>query len=100
MKKKRMETIKQAARLYHGFSGHTGEMEIHKLRVPDLPKAAAVFGVIDAIEYTAVRDGEIVPYRHRFKKKSKPLFCVSPDGKQILILGGSYHVTDRGIEDR
>jgi hypothetical protein len=97
---KRMEAIKKAAKLYHNFSGHYGEMEIHKLRVPDLPKAAAVFGVIDAIEYTAIRDGKTELLRHKFRQKSKPMFCVSPDGKQILILGGNYHVTDRGIEDK
>ena len=95
----RLELIRQAARLYHDFSGHVGEMEIHKVKIPNIPKTVAVFGELDAIEYTTVRDGKTELYRHEFGYKSKPLFCVSPDGKQILIVGGRYKVNDRGIVD-
>jgi hypothetical protein len=95
----RLEFIKQAARLYHDFTGHP-EMEIHKVKIPNLPKAVAVFGELDALEYTCVRDGKTELYRHQFSHKAKPLFCVSPDGKQIIIIGGKYRVTDRGIEDK
>lgn len=91
--------IKEAARLYNDFSGHN-EMETFRMKVPSLPRVVAVFGDIDAIEYSTVRDGKPELYRHEFRDKSKPMFCASPDGKQIYILGGKYRVTERGIEDR
>ena len=56
-------------------------------------------GEIPEIHYIAERDGEIFHFHHTFKEKSRPLLVVSFDGKQLMIAGGRYQVTDRGIVD-
>lgn len=57
-------------------------------------------GEIPELHYIAERDGEIFHFHHKFKKASRPLLIVSFDGKQLIIAGGRYNVTDRGIVDR
>jgi hypothetical protein len=94
----RLEFLK-AAKLYENFTGHGGEV-IAKVPSPKMPKALAIIGEIDGIMYTTVRDGQHEKYIHKFKKSARPMFCVSPDGRQIFLLGGEYHFTERGIIDK
>ena len=56
--------------------------------------------VLVGVLYTTVRDGKEEKYIHQFKAKDKPLLCVTPDGTQILLVGGAYDFTERGIVDR
>jgi hypothetical protein len=92
--------LRQAARLYQGFSGHVGEFDVSRFN-QDIPKTLAVIGVVDAIEYTTVRDGKRELYRHDFRLPAdrKPILCAAPDGSKIFILGGDYRFTERGIVD-
>lgn len=90
--------ISRAADLYSRFSGHNSE-SLGRVNVPDLPKVAAVVGECDAINYTCVRDGVEERYTHRFRKSDKPLLCVDPTGKQLLLIGGDYVFTELGIVD-
>ena len=69
------------------------------MKVPPLPKVAAVIGECDGVLYTTVRDGVKERYIHEFRKGDKPLLCVSPDGRQILLVGGAYRFTEAGIVD-
>ena len=94
----RLEFLK-AAMLYENFTGHGGEV-IAKVPMPIMPKALAVIGEIDGIMYDTYRDGKLEKYVHRFSKKARPLFCVSPDGSQIFLIGGSYKFTERGVIDK
>jgi len=94
----RLELIK-AAKLYENFTGEPGEL-IARVSPPKCPKVLAVIGEIDGIMYDTFQDGELEKYVHRFDKKSRPLFCVSPDGKQIFLIGGQYKFTERGIVDK
>lgn len=57
-------------------------------------------GEIPELHYIAERDGEVFHFHHKFRKASRPLLVVSHDGKQLIIAGGRYDVTDRGIIDR
>ena len=59
-----------------------------------------VLGEIPELHYIAERDGEVFHFDHKFKEASRPLLIVSFDGKQLMIAGGRYNVTDRGIVDR
>lgn len=90
--------IKKAADLYERFSGHEAEV-LGRLKVPALPRVAVGIGVVDEIQYTTVRDGVVEKYRHPFRAADKPIFAVTPDGKQILLLAGNYTFTERGIVD-
>ncbi len=88
----------RASDLYRRFTGHEPE-SIGKVKVNPLPKVAACIGTCDGILYTTVRDNVTEKYIHKFKARDKPLFCVSPDGKQLMLVGGAYDFTERGIVD-
>jgi hypothetical protein len=90
---------RQAADLYTRFTGHT-DIESVSVDKPVVPDVMLVVGDVDGIMYTTVRDGVTEKYVHKFKKQCRPLFCVSHDGKQLHMLGGSYDFTERGIVDR
>lgn len=91
--------LQRAADLYERFSGHKAEA-IGKIKVPPLPAVGVAVGEIDFIGYTTVRDGVTEAYIHKFHKKDKPLFVVSPDGKSLHLIGGNYTFTERGIVDK
>lgn len=94
----RSDVVRAASR-YRRFSGHEAE-SLGKISVPALPKAVACIGECDFIGYTAIRDGQEQKFIHKFAAKDKALLCVTPDGKQILLIGGNYTFTERGIVDR
>lgn len=91
-------SLGRAIALYEEFSGHEA-VELGTVAKPVMPDVAAVIGELDGIAYEAVRDGVREKYFHEFAAKSRPLLCVSPDGKQLIILGGHYRFTDHGIVD-
>jgi len=94
----RLEFLK-AARLYENFTGDAGAV-IARVPPIKIPRAVAVVGECDGIMYTTVRDGQHEKYIHKFSKKARPLFCISPDGSQIFLIGGEYRFTERGIIDK
>jgi len=86
-----------AMRLFQNFTGHSAEsIESHLL--PEISHAWAL-GPIEKISYIARRDGETAIYEHEFKESSRPLLVASIDGDQLVIVGGQYQVTERGIVD-
>lgn len=91
-------SVNKAKVLYENFTGHDSE-EIGHVEKPTIPDVLAVIGEIEAIAYNTIREGKKERYIHEFAKKSRPLFCVTPDGKQIVLIGGSYNFTERGIID-
>lgn len=95
----RLELLKKGARLFEEFSGHDAEV-IGRVKAPTIPRVLVQIGKIDFIGYRTMRDGEREKYIHKFKGAAKPLFCVTPDGKQIFLIGGSYEFTEQGIIDK
>jgi hypothetical protein len=91
--------IGRAANLYERFSGHEAEI-VGRIRVPDLPRVGVAIGECDGILYTTVRDGVTERYIHKFRAGDRPAFVVSPDGKQLHLVGGRYDFTERGIVDK
>ena len=94
----RNRDVNQAADLYERFTGHEAT-EGAKIKVAAMPRVAVAIGDVDGILYTTMRDGKVEKYIHKFAAKDKPLFAVSPDGKQLLMVGGRYTFTERGIVD-
>ena len=90
--------LRRGAALYTAFTGHE-DLTISKISIPDAPKELVEIGHVDGILYTTVRDGVTEKYIHKFKKSSRPLFAVSPDGKQLYMLGGAFTFGERGIVD-
>lgn len=72
---------------------------LSKVNVRALKGALWHLGELDYVGYTAVRDGEVIPYEHKFSTRSRPDLAVTADGKQLVIIGGAYRVGDAGIED-
>jgi hypothetical protein len=90
--------VEKAADLYSRFSGHEAE-SIGKVPAPRSLKTAIAIGECDGILYTTVRDNKVEKYIHKFRAKDKPMLAVAPDGSQIVLLGGNYTFTERGIID-
>lgn len=84
--------------LFQRFTGHNGNL--FSLMQPTMPDVGLVVGYLDGVMYTTVRDGKTEKYLHQFKKKSRPLLISSFDGTQLIILGGGYDFTERGIVDK
>lgn len=91
--------VARAADLYQRFSGHDAEA-IGKIRVPQVPRVGVAIGEVAFIGYDTVRDGVYEKYIHKFHKKDCPLLVVSPDGKSLMLVGGNFTFTERGIVDR
>ncbi len=89
----------QGSELYEKFSGHeAGPLE--EVDAPIVPRVAIVVGYCDGLLYSSVRDGKLENYIHEFKKRDRPVFAVSPDGRQLMLIGGNYRFTEQGIVDR
>ena len=92
------QMLEAAMSAVHHFTGHKAE-SIETYLLPEISHAWAL-GPIASISYIATRDGETAIYEHEFKESSRPLLVASTDGFQLVIVGGQYQVTERGIVDR
>jgi hypothetical protein len=90
-------SAKKAKELYRKFR----EAEPGRIRrvAYDPPKTAFSMGYCEAILYTTTHNGKAVMYKHTFAKGSRPLLCAGPKKNQLLLVGGRFRVTERGIVD-
>lgn len=93
------KAVGKAVDIYERFTGHDAT-EMLEVNVKPLPKVAACIGYVTAICYVTQRDGRVEDYMHEFAEVDMPVFAVSPDGKQLLMVGGNYDFTERGIVDK
>ena len=88
---------RKAVSLYRDF---TGENPRH---VDDwlvsVPPVCMQVGMVTGILYKARVDGKVQEFLHEFTGKSRPILAASADGRQLLLLGGDYKMTERGIVD-
>jgi hypothetical protein len=63
------------------------------------PKSVMVMGYCEAILYSTTHAGRAAQYKHTFAKGSRPLLCSGPGRNELVLVGGRYHVTERGIVD-
>lgn len=87
-----------AIALYESFR----EKKPRRLKVidVDIPTVVACIGHVEAIDYRTTHGKKLALYRHSFAVGSRPLLVVSPDGKCLMLLGGRFKFTERGIVDR
>jgi hypothetical protein len=87
-----------AIALYESFR----EKKPRRIKVVDvdIPTVVACIGHVEAIDYRTTHGKKLALYRHDFVKGSRPLLVASPDGKCLMLLGGRFKFTDRGIVDR
>jgi hypothetical protein len=103
MKKGRTKRLKWAASLFRKFREEPPtRVAVMKAELPDV---LMVMGHVSAIEYeTTHLDDEkkkriAQGYHHDFAPGSRPLLCCAPGKNGLFVVGGRYHVTERGIVD-
>lgn len=91
-------SVKAAVKLYESFR----ERKPRRIGRADfkVPAAVACMGYVEGIDYRTTHGKKVTLYHHDFAPGSRPLLAVSSDGKQLLLLGGRYQFTERGIVDR
>lgn len=94
-----LRDFERAAALSESFTGHRAE-PLARVNAPSWPRVALLVGTLDGVLYTAVRDGQRGRYIHEFARRDRPLLLATPSGDQLLIYGGAYDFTERGIVDR
>jgi hypothetical protein len=87
----------KAKKLYEEFR-ETKAKRKRSIRIR-YPKAVAVMGYCEAILYSTTHNGVAKLYKHKFAKGSRALLCAGPGKSQLYLIGGRFHVTDRGIVD-
>jgi hypothetical protein len=92
-----MSQKKRATKLYEDFR-ETKVKRTRGIRIR-YPKAVAIMGYCEAILYSTTHNGVAKLYKHKFAKGSRALLCAGPGKSQLYLIGGRFHVTDRGIVD-
>jgi hypothetical protein len=88
--------IRKGLRQYRDFR-ETDPLRAKVVRLK-FPQAAFVMGQVDELYYRTTIGGKARRYRHKFNPGSLPTLAGGTDGKLYLV-GGRYHVTERGIVD-
>jgi len=89
--------MRKAVRLYTDFTGHDPKF-IDEWTI-NVPGHALQVGHVTGILYKTRMDGKTQEFMHEFTGKSRPILAASADGQQLLLLGGDYKFTERGIVD-
>jgi hypothetical protein len=95
---KKGREVKQAIELFSSFR----ERKPTRIgrAVLKVPTVVACMGYVEGIDYRTTHGKKTELYHHDFAAGSRPLLCVSSDGRQVLLVGGRYKWTERGIVDR
>ena len=84
--------------VFEKFTGREA-VPVEEVTVPPLPREVYIIGPCDAIAYTTERDGKTQSFIHEFAAKDRPLLAINEAGTQMLLVGGRYSFTPRGIVD-
>jgi hypothetical protein len=93
------KVIEAAMRIYkRDHWGQTGPWDVRRLTAADPRLVSVALGELVSVVYRTKkgRDRELTDYEHPF---SRPLPVLAYHGGGLLILGGKYRVTERGIID-
>ena len=91
--------LQATVELFESFREKKPSKRLKKIRVR-IPRVVAHIGYLEAIDYRTTHGTELALYNHEFAPGSRPLLCVSPDGRQLILLGGRYQFNERGIVDQ
>lgn len=90
--------LSQAVALFESFR-EKRPRKLATLKV-SIPNVVACMGYLQGIDYQTTHKGKVTLYHHDFSDGSRPLLCVSGDGRQLMLLGGHYKWDERGVVDR
>ena len=89
------DELQQARRLFRSFQGRDPRgREIAQLGPAVGVSAALEVGQLLSIGYKALGEGKA--YFHEFDSPRAKVY-VSPDGRQVFLVGGLYRFSDRGF---
>jgi hypothetical protein len=88
----------RARRDFEAFHWGDESTEILDAQAPELHEGdvLVVLGKLRAVEYDTAKKGQDATWCHQFDEDDQPRLCATADG-QLVIVGGSYRVTPRGI---
>lgn len=92
----RRDSFAQAVRLYSRFHGREPRF-VDEIELV-IPRVAVRVGKVAAIEYVTPHNRRD-QFRHEFSGRARPTLAVGSDGRQLLLLDGSYYFNDHGIID-
>lgn len=72
---------------------------VRRVVAPKIPRALMQLGELEFVGYRTTHNGEVARYMHKFAPGSMPRLMAGPKRGQLFLIGGRYHVTDRGIVD-
>jgi hypothetical protein len=93
------KAVEAAMRIYRrDHWGQRGSWKQSRLSAADPRLLSVALGELVAVVYRTKKGGDVqlTDYEHHF---SRPLPILSYHAGGLLILGGKYHVTERGIID-
>jgi len=94
----RAAVIADAKRAYEGFHWGVPAKKVTREDVSPVPKTLIKLGSLQEVVYATTKKGDGYSfYRHKFEGK-KPVLAMDFDNDRLHVLGGSYTVTERGIE--
>ena len=94
---RRQKALSRVARLYKSFREAPAKRAREVFFNP--PRAAAVMGHVEFIGYVTSHAGKTHLYIHEFAEGSRPMMAAGTGRNQLLLVGGRYKVTSRGITD-
>lgn len=93
----KQKDFRGAFRLYEKFREATPKTAKRvNVRVP---KTVMHMGDVEYIGYRTTHGRKVVHYHHDFAVGSRPVLAAGPGHNELVLIGGRYHVTDRGIVD-
>lgn len=90
--------FKGAFKLHESFREAT-PTRARVIRVPKMPTALMVLGTVEFVGYRTTHKSRAHLYKHDFAPGSRPMLAAGPKRNQLYLIGGRYHVTERGIVD-
>lgn len=93
-----MESLQRGMGLYRGFNGfEPARIErVHHPRV--IPPVVVELGELAGLIYRSDKGQTGQPQTYIHRMENPPRLVSNIEGTQLYIVGGSYHVTPRGIE--
>lgn len=90
--------LKKACDVYRGFHwGRNPHKALLFKNVKQIPRTVVVLGELTGVIYRTIKGNDSPTlYVHSFNEPM-PLLCMDIDGTQLYILGGRYHIENKGI---
>lgn len=90
--------LDKARNAFRAFTGMEPR-EVIETTSGNAPRIAWKLGDMLEVMYETTRDGKREKYLHPFKKSARPVLAVDAETGQLVLVGGAYTVTERGITD-